>query len=129
MNGKDTLSYKARLVAKGFSHNARVDYDENFPPVLKHTSIQVLLSLIAQHSMEVEELDLKTTYLHGDLEKRIYITQLGGFVEGGKEDLMCKLKKSLYELKQSSRQCYKNFGTYMILISYKRGESDCCGYT
>ena len=79
--------------------------------------------------MELEQLDVKTTFLHGDLEETIYMAQPEGFVEAGKEDLVCKLKKSLYELKQSLRQWYKRFDSFMLQIGYKRGEYDCCVYS
>ena len=56
---------------------------------------------MAQHDMELEQHDVKTAFLHEDLEKTIYMAQLKGFVEVEKKDLVCTLKKSLYELKQS----------------------------
>ena len=126
---KAATTYKARLVAKKFSQKERVDYDEIFSPVVKHTSIRMLLSLVAQLNMELEQLDVKTAFLHGDLEETIYMAQPEGFKEAGKEDLVCKLKKSLYGLKQSPRQWYKRFDTFMLQIGYTRGEYDCCVYS
>jgi len=121
-------TYKARLVAKGFSQIEGIDYDEIFSPVVKHTSIRVLLSLVAQHDMELEQLDVKTAFLHGDLEETIYMTQPEGYVEAGKENHVCRLKKSLYGLKQSPRQWYKRFDSFMLQNGYKRGKYDCCVY-
>ena len=95
--------YKARLVAKGYSQVEGIDYGEIFSPVAKLTSIRFLLSLAAAYDLEVEQMDLKTTFLHGDLEEEIYMYQPKYFVEKGKEKLVCKLKKSLYGLKQSPR--------------------------
>ena len=66
------------------------------------TSIRVILGLAA--SIEVEQMDVKTTFLHGDLEEEIYMEQPEGFLEKGKEDYVCRLKKSLYGLKQAPRQ-------------------------
>ena len=57
---------------------------------------------------------MKTTFLHGNLEEEIYMVQLEGFKEPGKEKLVCRLKKSLYGLKQSPRQWYIRFDTFML---------------
>jgi hypothetical protein len=78
--------------------------------------------------MTLEQMDVKTAFLHGDLEEQIYIEQPEGFSQPGQEHLVCKLKKSLYELKQSLRQWYKRFDSYMIKIGYMRCEYDCCVY-
>ena len=118
-------SYLQSKVAKGFSQKG-VDCDEIFSPVVKHTSIRVLLSLVVQLNMELEQLDVRTAFLHGDLEETIYMSQPEGFVEAGKEDLVCRLRKSLYELKQSPRQWYKRFDTFMLQIDYKRCKYDYC---
>ena len=63
------------------------------------SSIRVVLSLATKMNLEIEQLDVKTTFLHGDLEEKIYIEQPEGFSAKGKEHLVCRLKKSLYELK------------------------------
>ena len=77
------------------------------------TSIRTVLSIVASMNLEVEQLDVKTTFLHGDLEEEIYMQQLEGFFEKGKEHLVCRLKKSLYGLKQAPRQWYRKFDTFM----------------
>jgi hypothetical protein len=59
-------------------------------------------------------MDVKTTFLHGDLEEEIYMKQPEGFVVKGKKELVCKLKKSLYGLKQSLRMWYQKFDTYIL---------------
>jgi hypothetical protein len=110
----DETRYKARLVAKGYSQIPGIDYNEVFSPVVKHSSIRTLLTIVAMHDLELEKLDVKTAFLHGELEEDIYIEQPEGFVIPGKEKLVCKLKKSLYGLKQSPRQWYKRFDTFML---------------
>ena len=65
------------------------------------SSIRVSLSLAARLNFEVEKLDVKTAFLHGDLEEEIYMQQPEGFEVKGKENLVCKLKKSLYGLKKA----------------------------
>ena len=75
----DKVRYKARLVAKGFAQKEGVDYNEIFSPVVKHTSIRVLLILVAHGHLELEQLDVKTAFLHGDLDEEIYMYQPEGF--------------------------------------------------
>jgi hypothetical protein len=91
--------YKARLVAKGYSQIPGIDFKDVFSPVVKHSSIRTLLSIVAMHDYELEQLDVKTAFLHGELEEVIYMDQPEGFVVPGKENLVCRLKKSLYGLK------------------------------
>ncbi|KAG8481214.1 hypothetical protein CXB51_025952 [Gossypium anomalum] len=79
------------------------------PPVVKHSSIRALLGIVAMHDLELEQLDVKTAFLHGELEEDIYMQQPEGFTVSEKEDYVCLLKKSLYGLKQSPRQWYKRF--------------------
>ena len=72
-----------------------------FSPFVKHSSIRTLLSIVAMHDFEFEQLDVKIDFLHGEIEEDIYIRQPEGFVVSCKEDYVCLLKKSLYGLKQS----------------------------
>uniref|UniRef100_A0A2N9FLA5 CCHC-type domain-containing protein n=1 Tax=Fagus sylvatica TaxID=28930 RepID=A0A2N9FLA5_FAGSY len=125
---KEGERFKARLVAKGYSQRHGIDYDEVFSPVVRHTSIRAVLALVADQDLELEQLDVKTAFLHGNLEEEIFMEQPEGFKQLGTENLVCRLKKSLYGLKQSPRQWYKRFDSYMIQIGYTRCEYDCCVY-
>lgn len=122
------MTFKARLVAKGYSRRKGVDYDEIFSPVVRHTSIRVMMGLVGCWDLHLEQMDVKTAFLHGNLEEEIYMVQPEGFVKTGEEELVCRLKKSLYGLKQAQRQWYKRFDTYMLQIEYQRCEYDCCVY-
>jgi len=72
-----------------------------------------LLALVAQYDLNLDQLDVKTTFLHDDLDEEIYMTQPMGFKTADKENMICMLKKSLYKLKQSPRQWYKCFDSFI----------------
>ena len=76
-----------------------IDFGKKFSPVVKITSIRFILAITASFDLEIEKMDVKTTFLHGDLEEKIYMSQPEGFEVKGKENLVCRLKKSLYGLK------------------------------
>jgi len=103
------VSYKVRLIAKGYAQKEGIDYNEIVSPVVKHSSIRIVLALVAQYDYELDQLDVKTAFLYGGLEEEIYMSQSLGFRAAGRQKLVCKLQKSLYELKQSLRQWYKRF--------------------
>ncbi|GKC32127.1 retrovirus-related pol polyprotein from transposon TNT 1-94 [Tanacetum coccineum] len=123
IEGVQKPRYKARLVAHGFTQRACIDCNEVFSPVVRHTSIRVILALTACKDYELEQLDVKTTFLHGNLEKVIYMRQPPGYEQGNK---VCLLKKSIYGLKQSPRQWYKRFDEYMLSNGFKRSSYDSC---
>ncbi|GJW81938.1 putative RNA-directed DNA polymerase [Tanacetum coccineum] len=118
--------YKARLVVKGFSQKRGIDFDEIFSPVVKMGSIRVVLGLAASLDLEVEQMDVKTAFLHGDLDKEIYMEQPEGFQVKGKEGYVCRLQKSLYGLKQAPRQWYKKFESVIGKQGYRKTSSDHC---
>ncbi|KAJ0805682.1 putative RNA-directed DNA polymerase [Helianthus annuus] len=92
------------------------------------TTIRLVLSIVAVEGLHLEQLDVKTAFLHGDLEEDIYMTQLEGFRVKGKENLVCKLKNSLYGLKQAPKQWYLKFDNFMGRVGYKRCDNDHCCY-
>ena len=106
-----------RLVAKGFTQREGIDYNETFSPVSCKDSFRIIMALVVHYDLELHQKDVKTAFLNGDLEENIYMAQLKGFVMKAKERIGCRLKKSIYALKQASRQWYlkfdqtiKNFG-------------------
>ena len=122
------IRFKARLVVKGFLQRKGIDYTEIFSPVVKLTTIRVLLSIVAAENLHLEQMDVKTAFLHGDLEEDIYMKQPEGYEVPGKEHLVCRLKKSLYGLKQAPRQWYKKFDSFMSKSGFHRSEKDQCCY-
>ena len=101
--------FKDRLVARGFTQVQGVDFNEIFSPVVRHTSIRILLAITAQLNLHLEQINVTIAFLHGDLEERILMEQPVGFKDKGKVEKVCLLKKSLYGLKQSPRQWYQKF--------------------
>ena len=91
--------FKARLVVKGYSQRKGIDYVEIFSPIVKLTSIKILLSIFASENLHLEQMDVKTAFLHGDLDKEIYMQQPEEIVVPGKEHMVYKLTRSLYGLK------------------------------
>ena len=120
--------FKAKLVARGFTQREGVGFNEIFSSIVKHASIRVILALVAIQNMYLEQMDVKTTFLHGELQEEIVMEQFEGYVVPGKKDHVCLLKKSLYGLKQSPRQWYLKFDSFMTKHAYKRCNYDCCVY-
>ena len=118
--------YKVKLVVKGFRQKKGVDFNEIFSPVVKMSSIRIMLSLAATLDLEVEQMDVKTTFFHDNLEEEIYMKHPDGFLIEGKEYYVCRLKKSIYYLKQASRQWYKKFESFMCEQRYKKTTFDHC---
>jgi len=116
--------YKARIVAQGFSQKPHLDYTETFAPVTKFASLRTILAISAIEDLELHHMDVSSAFLNGDLQEDIYMVQPEGFVEPGKEHLVCHLKKSLYGLKQSPRQWYQKLHGTFSDLGFKRCPSD-----
>ena len=100
------------MVAKGYAQREGIDYNKVFSPVVKNSSAQILLALIAQYELKLDQLDVKIVFLHGDLEEKIYMSQPTGFKIARKENMVCKLKKSLYGLNN-----LQSSGTSVLIVS------------
>ncbi|UYV67852.1 hypothetical protein LAZ67_5002251 [Cordylochernes scorpioides] len=125
LNSKGEITrYKARLVAKGFAQKKGIDYEETFSPVARHDTIRTLLAIAANEDLKLVQFDIKTAFLYGDLQDQIYIKQPEGFNNG--TDLIWKLKKSLYGLKQSPRCWNQKIVNFMKEICLKESTADPC---
>ena len=92
--------YKARLVAQGFSQQSGLDYDQTFSPVVRFESLRIVTALAVQHGLKLHQLDVTTAFLNGALHEEVYMKQPEGYAVKGQEHLVCKLKQSIYGLKQ-----------------------------
>ncbi|GJX88605.1 putative RNA-directed DNA polymerase [Tanacetum coccineum] len=120
--------YKARLVAKGYTQKEGVDYKETFSPVSRKDSLRIVMALVAHFDLELHQMDVKTAFLNGDLHEDVYMAQPQGFKSKGQEHLVCKLKKSIYGLKQASRQWYLKFDEVMKKHNFIKNQVDQCVY-
>lgn len=118
------IRYKARLVARGFTQEYGVNYFETFSPVVRFTSNRTILAIAAQKRMEIKQFDVKMAFLNGDLAETVYMQQPTGFEDGTKQ--ICKLQKSLYGLKQSSRCWNKKFTDFIKIFGFIKSTYDPC---
>jgi hypothetical protein len=114
--------YKCRLVAGGHRQTYGVDFEETFAPVSKATSLRVLLSIAAYNKWKVHQLDVKTAFLHGDIDTVVYMQQPEGYEIG--HNLVCVLKKSLYGLKQAPRAWYAKLSAFLEELGFAPNIAD-----
>ena len=100
------LKHKTRLVAKGFLQNPGINYVETFSPVVKAPTIRVLFSLAVTYGWDIQQVDVNNTFLNGELEEEVFMSQPEGFISSRYPSHVCRLKKSLYGLKQAPRAWY-----------------------
>ena len=99
---------KARLVCKGYAQIEGLDFDETFVPVARPEVIRIFLAYACHKRFKVYQMDVKSTFLNGDLSEEVYMEQPEGFKLSDNTDLVCKLKKVLYGLKQAPRAWYQS---------------------
>ena len=119
--------YKARLV--GCLQKQSVDYYDTFAPVTRISSIRILIALASIHKLFIHQMDVKTTFLNGDLEEEIYMLQSKGCITPGQENLVCKLNKSLYGLKQVPKKWHEKFDNALLKNGFLYVKVDKCVYT
>jgi hypothetical protein len=120
--------FKARLVTKGYTQREGIDYNETFSPVSCKDSFRIIMALVAHYDLELHQMDVNTAFLNRDLDKTVYMARPKGFVMEGIEKLGCHLKKSIYGLKQASRQWYLKFDKTIKEFGFKENVEDNCVY-
>nr|GEW99784.1 retrotransposon protein, putative, Ty1-copia subclass [Tanacetum cinerariifolium] len=120
--------YKARLVAKGFSQTPGIDYEETFSLVADIRAIRILIAIAAYYDYEIWQMDVKTAFLNGYLNEEVYMEQPKGFVNPKYLNRVCKLKRSIYGLKQASRQWNKRFDDEIKKFSFTQNRDEPCVY-
>ena len=119
---------KACLVAQGYSQKEGLDYDETFNPVVRSESVRSVIALASKNGLKLHQVDITTAFLNGDLEEEVYMRQPEDFLLDGQEHLVCRLKRSIYGLKQSSRCWNQALDAQLKLMGFKRSTSDPCIY-
>ncbi|KAL0366815.1 UNVERIFIED_CONTAM: Retrovirus-related Pol polyprotein from transposon TNT 1-94 [Sesamum radiatum] len=116
--------FKARLVAKSFKPKDRIHYFDTYSPVTRLTTIRVLIALASVFNLPIHQIDVKTTILYGEIDEKIYMDQLEGFVSHGNEHKVCKFVKSLYGLKQAPKQWHEKFDKTILAFGFTMNEND-----
>ena len=125
----EVIKYKARVVAKGYAQKHGVDYEETYAPVVRYSSLRMIIALAAHFDWEMHHMDVKSAYLIGDLEEEIYMELPEGVPrEKGKEDWVCLLHKALYGLKQAGRTWHAKIDSTFKASGFTSLQSDQCVY-
>ena len=120
--------YKARLVAQEYSQRPGINYEETFSPVVCFESVRSVIALAIHGNMKLHQMNVKTAFLNGELHEEVFIRQPEGFIEEGREHLVCQLKKSIYGLKQSPRCWNITIDNHLNKMNFVQTEGDPCLY-
>jgi Reverse transcriptase (RNA-dependent DNA polymerase) len=115
---------KARLVAKGFSQIEGVNYDDIFLLMVWFETVQMMIALVALRKWHIQGLDVKTTFLYGELDEELYMEQPEGFKVKGQEGKVMHLKCTIYGLKQAALAWWKALDKSMVQLGFTRLLSD-----
>lgn len=117
-------TYKARLVAKGFHQQYGIDYAETFSPIIKSTTIRLVLEITVTKSWQIKQLEVNNVFLQGELAEEVYISQPPGFVDKDRPSHVCRYRKPIYGLKQVLRAWYLALKQHLLLITFTNSLAD-----
>nr|GFA30631.1 hypothetical protein [Tanacetum cinerariifolium] len=124
LNEFERLENKARLVAWGYRQEEGIDFEESFTPVARLEAIRIFLAYAAHKNMVVYQMDVKTSFLNGNLREEVYVSHLDEFVDQDNPNHVYKLKKALYGLKQAPRAWYDMLSSFLISQDFSKGLVD-----
>ncbi|PKU87366.1 Retrovirus-related Pol polyprotein from transposon TNT 1-94 [Dendrobium catenatum] len=116
--------YKARLVAQGCAQEFGINFTETFSPVAKMVTIRMLITVALNRNWKVTQLDVSNAFLHGELEDEVYMKQPRGFEDAQHPTHVCKLRKSIYGLKQSPRQWFHKLTRFLLQLGFSFSKAD-----
>jgi hypothetical protein len=116
--------YKARLVAKGYAQTYGIDYEETYSPVAKMTIVKVIIVMVASKGWSLHQMDVKNFFLHGDLQEEMYMELPPSYVDQTHPNLVNRLKKTLYDLKQAPRVWSDKIGQYLVTSGFQTSNTN-----
>nr|GEV99280.1 retrovirus-related Pol polyprotein from transposon TNT 1-94 [Tanacetum cinerariifolium] len=120
----NVLKNKARLVAKGYRQEEGIDFEESFAPVARIEAIRIFIANAASKNMTIYQMDVKKSFLGGELKEEVYVSQSEGFVDPAHATYVYRLKKALYELKQATRVWYDTLSRFLLDNKFSKGAVD-----
>eukprot|EP00253_Pinus_taeda_P001584 PITA_01584 len=125
----EVIRNKARLICKGYAQQEGIYFEENFAPIARLEAIRMFLALSSFQKFKVYQMDVKSTFLNGDLEEQVYIEQIERFLLGNDAKLVCRLRKALYGVNQAPRAWYYCLDKYLHQRGFSKGSADSNLYT
>jgi Reverse transcriptase (RNA-dependent DNA polymerase) len=121
--------YKARLFAKRYTQTYGIDYHDIFIPVVTMNTVRILLSIVMNNGWNLHQMDVKNAFLQGTLEEEVYMNLPPGHKKEKNSNLVCRLKKLIYGLKQSSIAWYDKFSHFLTSCNFKISGADSSLFT